>query len=141
MAGLTENELNLVISFLNKKINPLFILLFGSAVRENLRPDSDIDLAVMAETALDEWEKYLLAQQLAELIGREVDLIDLRTSTTVMAAQIVSTGKVIYCRNEAARQWYFMRTLKEFALLNERRQVILDAIAKRGRVYDRSGNC
>jgi len=119
-----------------KKINPLFVILFGSAARENLRPDSDIDLAVMAEVCLDEWERYLLSQQLAEMLAREVDLIDLYKTTTVMAAQIIGTGKVLYSRDDMARQWYSMQVLKDFALLNERRKVILDSIVRRGRVYE-----
>ncbi|GAW29330.1 nucleotidyltransferase domain-containing protein [Carboxydocella sp. ULO1] len=135
MQGLGEKEIKLIINFLQERVNPLFILLFGSAAQDRLRADSDIDLAFLAEQKTEAWYRYQLAQELAELLQREVDLVDLREASTVLTAQIVGTGKIVFSRDEIARQWFFMRALKEYALLNERRQVILEAIKKRGRVY------
>src|SRR3989304_9967146 len=53
------------------------LAVFGSALRGELRPDSDIDLlAIFAEDA--EWsmfDHYRMEDELVELLGREVDLI------------------------------------------------------------------
>lgn len=42
------------------------------------------------------------AQELADIFNREVDLINLNTSSTVFKAQVVGTGKIIYCRDETS---------------------------------------
>lgn len=53
------------------------LALFGSALREDFRPDSDIDLLVtFAPDA--EWgllDHVRMEQELADLIGRKVDLV------------------------------------------------------------------
>ncbi|MFZ5626330.1 MAG: nucleotidyltransferase domain-containing protein, partial [Bacillota bacterium] len=55
MQGLGEKEIKLIINFLQERVNPLFILLFGSAAQDRLRADSDIDLAFLAEQKTEAW--------------------------------------------------------------------------------------
>ena len=69
------------------------------------------------------------------VIGCEVDLLDLKVSSTVMKAQVISSGQVIYCADEVRRMYFYMRSLKEYALLNEERAVILQDVLRRGNVY------
>ncbi len=54
--------------------------IFGSAARGELRPDSDIDVMVtFAPDALwDLWDFVLARDQLCEIFGREVDLVERR---------------------------------------------------------------
>ena len=75
------------------------------------------------------------AQELADIFSREVDLINLNTSSTVFKAQVVGTGKIIYCRDEIKRMYFEMRSFKAYAMLNEERDVILKKIKERGTVY------
>lgn len=75
------------------------------------------------------------AQELADIFNREVDLINLNTSSTVFKAQVVGTGKRIYCTDETKRMYFEMRVLKSYAMLNEEREVILKKIKERGTVY------
>jgi len=52
--------------------------LFGSALRDDFGVDSDIDLAVKFEpdSHWSLWDFYTLQEELEELFGREVDLVE-----------------------------------------------------------------
>lgn len=109
--------------------------MFGSFVKGNVRDDSDIDIAFFSEKAISSYEIFMLAQDLASMVGREIDLVDLRQASTVLRAQIIGTGKPIYSSDDYFRAEFALRALKEYALLNEERQVVIDSITERGRVY------
>jgi predicted nucleotidyltransferase len=125
-------QLDIIKEFLLKTVEPYLIVLFGSAVRGQLRPDSDLDLAFLSDLRLNEYEVFMRAQELAELLGRDVDLIDLNRASTVFKAQIIGKGKIIFNSDNPRRMVFAMRTLKEYALLNEERQCILDRFKERG---------
>jgi predicted nucleotidyltransferase len=51
---------------------------FGSALREDFRPDSDVDLLVsfVPEASLSLFDLMAFREQLEEVVGRKVDLIE-----------------------------------------------------------------
>lgn len=108
------------------------IVLFGSSVKGSMRNDSDVDIAFFSEQDYDSYEVFMVAQELATIIRRDVDLIDLSKVSTVMKAQIVSSGRVIYCSDELRRMNLFMKILKDYAVLNEQRLPVMVKIAERG---------
>jgi predicted nucleotidyltransferase len=111
------------------------IYLFGSAAAGQLRADSDIDLAVLPDTPVPVAQLWSLAQGLAVSAGRDVDLIDLQSVSTVMRAQVVSTGKRLYCADESLCNEFEDRVYADYARLNEERRYILDDIRESGRIY------
>lgn len=125
------------IETIKRTCNPFVIYLFGSFAKGEYKQDSDIDIAFLSETTVDGYTLFMLAGELAELFGREVDLIDLKTSSTVFKAQVVGTSKVLYCNDEQKRLLFEMRALKEYALLNEEREPILRRIKEEKTVYGR----
>lgn len=130
-----EIQLKKAIEELKEEFDPIIIYLFGSAARNELREDSDIDIAFLTEKEVDPYKCFIKAQDLADIFNRDVDLINLNTSSTVFKAQVVGRGKKIYCSDETKRMYFEMRALKEYALLNEEREVILNKIKERGSVY------
>lgn len=126
---------SLIIDILIEKTNACLIVLFGSAAQNNLRADSDIDIAFLAEKKLTGYDVFCIAQELAEKFNRDIDLIDLSKASTVLKAQILGKGKIIYFNDENMKANFEIRTFKEYCLLNEERKVILDKIAERGSVY------
>lgn len=122
---LTPQEIQLIQSFLKEKLAPSFIWLFGSGAKETLKPESDIDLAFFSDAGYEGYQVFMVAQELAGMLGREVDLIDLKKASTVMKAQIVGKGKLLYEQEPLQRMIFEMRAFKEYALLNEERQSIL----------------
>ena len=111
------------------------VYLFGSAAAGELRPDSDIDLAVLLVAPQPAARLWSLAQSLAVSVGRDVDLIDLRSTSTVMQAQVISTGKRLYCADEPRCGEFEDRVYSDYARLNEERRHILGDIRERGHIY------
>ncbi len=73
--------------------------LFGSAVREDFRPDSDVDILVSFEKGAD-WDLFdwvNMIEELKGIFGREVDLVE-KTSlrNPFRRHYILNTQKVIY---------------------------------------------
>ena len=128
-------DLGRVLQLLDARIHPFAMYLFGSAARGKLREDSDVDLAFLTDAALTPYEQYLISQEAAELLHREVDLVNLRTVETVFCAQIITHGRVLVNRDRERVASFQIRTLKEYALLNEERAMILKGIRDRGSFY------
>ena len=128
-------EVSKIKDILMKKVSPYLIIIFGSAAKKNLRDDSDIDIAFLSDKHFDEYEVFVIAQELADALNRDVDLIDLNKAT-VMKAQIIANGEVIYSKDDRRVSEYKIRVLKEYCLLNEERQVVLQRIKERGYVYE-----
>lgn len=124
-----------IINFLLKNTKPWIIYLFGSSVKGVFREDSDIDIAFLSDREISQYEVFMLSQELAGMLNREVDLINLKTASTVFKAQVLGNGKQIYCDDDTRRMYFEMRSLKEYALLNEERAIILENIKKKGNVY------
>ncbi len=126
-----------VIQILRNEIpNLLAIYAFGSRIQGTARPESDLDLAVLVAGYADALLLFNLAGKLADTIGCDVDLLDLRAASTVMQYQIFTTGHRWWALDEQA-------DLFEAAMLNEKialdvaRASLLSDIEQRGTVYDR----
>lgn len=134
---INQQQIDIIKKFLIKHldVNVDVIYLFGSSVKNTMREDSDIDIAFLSEKSVDPFDLFLLSQKLADLVGREVDLIDIKKATTVFQTQIISTGIVIYSRDEKKRAIFEMITYKSYARLNEEREEILDKIKESGSIY------
>ncbi|ETI90479.1 nucleotidyltransferase domain-containing protein [Clostridium butyricum] len=118
-----------------KDFNIISVYLFGSAAKNELKPESDIDIAFLSFLDVDEYECFMKAQELAEIFKRDVDLIDLKKASTVFKAQIIGTSSLIYCNDDVKRAYFEMRALKEYALLNEERAEIIKNIQKGDKIY------
>ncbi len=111
------------------------IFLFGSWGTAAQRPDSDIDLAVLPLVPLDGVHRWDLAQELASLFGRNVDLVDLLTASTVMRMQIVAHGELLYGLHSNEVERFEDMVFSSYARLNEERREILNDVLRRGNVY------
>ena len=123
------------VNLLRERAAAYLVMVFGSYAKGLARSDSDIDIAYAGKESLGPYEIFMLAQELAALLGRDVDLLDLTQASTVMKAQIVAFGRVLYCSDDVKRQYLFMRALGDYARLNGERAVVVDSIARRGSVY------
>ena len=126
-----KEKINSIKNILVKAFNPYLIYIFGSTVKNRDRGDSDIDIAVLAGKRVDEYELFILSQKLADILKKEVDLIDLNRVSTVFKIQIIKTGNLIYNSNNRKKMYFQMRTMKAYAILNEERQEIIDKIKSR----------
>ena len=105
------------------------VMVFGSCARGQARPDSDLDMAVDAGVVMTAMQHMALVSALAELTGRPIDLVDLRTVGEPLLGQILQHGHRIYGSDEVHAQ-YLTRHLMDMAdfvplqqrILKERRQ-------------------
>lgn len=113
------------------------IYLFGSQVRGGVHEDSDIDVAILSAEPLLPTLRFEMQAELSVRLRSDVDVVDLRSASTVMRMQVVATGSVLYGEESEIRQRFEMQTLSAYALLNEERAAILDHVHRRGRIYGR----
>jgi uncharacterized protein len=134
---MSENLEQTIMDLLIEKLSPFLIILFGSTVKGNIHSESDIDIAFLSDQQeYDKYEIFMITQKLAAMLNRDVDLIDLSQASTVFQAQVVHTGKTIYCTDEQKKANYEVKTLKMYAKLNEERSDILKNINESGTIYE-----
>ncbi|MFU8815064.1 MAG: type VII toxin-antitoxin system MntA family adenylyltransferase antitoxin [Pseudomonadales bacterium] len=111
------------------------IYLFGSRARGEARSDSDVDIAVLAAEPLPPLFRYDLQESLAAELHASVDLVDLRSASTVMRVKVIDQSQLLYERDPVARQLFEATAFSAYARLNEERRGIVDDIRARGSVY------
>jgi predicted nucleotidyltransferase len=72
--------------------------LFGSALRDDFRPDSDLDMLVLFEpdAQIGFLELAALQDALADVVNRPVDLVSKRGLHRVIRQQVLDEARVIY---------------------------------------------
>jgi predicted nucleotidyltransferase len=89
-------------------------ILFGSAAKGRLRPDSDIDIGILPspDRVFGFDEELALAIELDKMLGREVDLVRLDTASTLLRFE-VSQGRRLYEARVGAFADFVARALVE----------------------------
>lgn len=108
---------------------------FGSSATGTSLPGSDLDLAILGGGPLDPVARFDLQEQLASALRTDVDLVDLRAASTVMASQVITNGVVLHETDVTARHLFESFVYGRYARLNEERRAILERIAREGTVY------
>jgi len=100
MAGIQIDEATLADFCRRWKVREL--ALFGSALRQDFGPDSDVDLLVAFEPDA-RWglfDHFRMERELAEMLGREVDLVTRRSvdasANWIRRREILQTARTIY---------------------------------------------
>ena len=128
---LDPTHLEAVVSCLRGQGNVAAAYLLGSAAEGRLRPDSDVDIAVLplSLNGLQLAERLSLAAELSRLVGREVDLGVLTTRNLVYAKEAVARGRRIFDRDHSTTATFEMYALSMYASLQEARREVLRAYA------------
>jgi uncharacterized protein len=114
MSGPDDQLLGKLSERLLEQDDILVAIAFGSAAEGGLRVDSDLDIAVLAPKPLTARRRRELVSLLADLSGRPVDLIDLRTSGITVTKAALS-GKRLICRDRTALASLISRMLLDTA--------------------------
>lgn len=112
------------------------IYLFGSFVNGEISSQSDVDIALLLPFEFkEELMMTALHFELEQYFKRDVDLINLRTVSTVFQNIIINTGKVIFCADEYSKGTFEMLVWSFYQKLNEERAEILEDFFKTGKAY------
>lgn len=112
------------------------VYLFGSQATGETTPASDVDLAVLLPAPLAAEQRWHLSGELADRLGADVDLIDLRQASTVLQHQVVTGGQRLWHRGLDSDEFELMVQSEYWDLAIQRRQLIAD-IKQRGSVHGR----
>jgi predicted nucleotidyltransferase len=90
--------------------------LFGSVGRGSASEGSDIDVAVLAASALALEERARLADELSRAIDfrSSVDVVDLRSAPPLLVAEVVRDGVRLVDRDPPARFDFEMNAIRRF---------------------------
>lgn len=132
-----STDMDSIVQILKENIPDLqAVYLFGSRAEGLARPESDTDIAYLAEgVALSAVDRFFLAQKLANVLHTDVDLIDLKKASTVLRFEIVGKGKRIFCPDEYACDLFEATVFSMYQRLQEERAGIIAEIMRKGRVY------
>jgi uncharacterized protein len=78
------------------------LALFGSVLRDDFRPDSDVDVLVTfsAEAHWSLWDSTAMEEELASVLGRKVDLVSKRavegSRNWIRRRAILGSAEVLY---------------------------------------------
>jgi len=105
---------------------------FGSAARGTMRPDSDVDVAVLAVEHLSPESRLELTSELSLALKREIDLVDLSTAWGLILRQVLTTGTLALNRSHTAHAMLLKRMLFDQADMEPLRQKIIEKSLERG---------
>jgi len=90
--------------------------LFGSIARGEAAEGSDLDLALYAAGPLDLEERARIAEEVGRALGfeRKVDVVDLRSASPVLAAEVVRDGQRLIERDPLIRFDFEMDAIRRF---------------------------
>lgn len=111
------------------------VYLFGSMASGDEVADSDVDIAVLAPQKFDAEARWRLQERIAVRLGRSVDLVDLRSASTVMQIEVLRSGQLVLDASPGARALFEATALGAYARLNESRAGILADVEQRGSVH------
>ena len=105
------------------------VFIHGSAVKGSLRPDSDVDLAILPLSGerITADERMAMAGELAMLVGREVDLGILSTNNLVYAKEVIEHGELLFTKNTFFSECFVSTCLSMYADLQQDRKEVLYA--------------
>jgi uncharacterized protein len=126
MDDMHQQQLEVASKLICQKIKDVIvILLFGSYGTDFEKSDSDLDLALLADSKIDALVLWELAQEIAIKLNRDVDLIDLRQASTVFRFQILNSCEVIYCSDPKAFASFENTSISMYLHFQETRKEIL----------------
>jgi len=131
-------SLSSIASKLTQELPDLWaVYLFGSHASDQALPESDVDLAVLGKSFYTSTGLFNVSSDIATMLKRNVDLVDLRAVPTDLQAQIVTKGQRHVLTNFEQIESFEDFVYSSYARLNEERRYILADIQQRGSVYGR----
>lgn len=136
MRSIEPQTLQRAVEFLRREIPALrSVHLFGSAVADALRVDSDIDLAIACEPLLPLERRLELADRCGEILGRAVDLVELGQVPLPLQARIVAEGRRLHVAEPTSAAFRENAILSRYCAFNEERRPLIAVIMQRGAIH------
>lgn len=132
---LRSEQLTAAASLLEGRFPLSALWLFGSEARGQARPDSDVDLAALFSRPAAPEQLLAARLDLESLLGRSVDLVDLRRASPIVGRQVIQHGRLLLDRDPADRHVFSMLLPSRYVDLKLSRRVAERALIEA--VHDR----
>ena len=139
---IANDRLQRAVGFLEEQFGLEALWVFGSEAQGTARPDSDIDLAALFQGRPAPLDVLGSRGDLEEILGREVDLVDLDRASPILAMQVLRHGRLLVDGNPKRRIAFFSRTLNLYDDLKIQRREAERALIARftsGQSHDLEG--
>ncbi|MBI2467952.1 MAG: nucleotidyltransferase domain-containing protein [Candidatus Rokubacteria bacterium] len=103
---LDPSQLQRVAERLDARFGLDALWVFGSEARGTVRRRSDVDLAALFRRPPSALDLLHAREELADLLGRDVDLLDLEQASPILAMQVLRHGKLLVDANPVRRQQF-----------------------------------
>jgi predicted nucleotidyltransferase len=107
-------DLQKAVDILDRRFGLDSLWLFGSEAQGTARPDSDVDLAALFKGRPTPVEVFEVQAELAEILGRDVDLVNLDRVSPILGRQVLRQGRLMMDRNPNRRYAFFSRTISMY---------------------------
>lgn len=108
-----------------------YAYLFGSAVTDQLRSDSDIDIAIATHQPMEASKLGRLVGELEKCVDRPIDVVDLDRAGPILAMQVLRHGELLLDPDHRARVEFEMHTPSRYADWKRMRRPIDRALLDR----------
>ena len=92
----------------------IFAYIFGSYAKGNVREDSDIDIAIYLKDSIGTYAYLDMKMELSEALKREVDLVILNDSTSLLKYEIYKKNILLFTHDESIENRYKVKILFEY---------------------------
>jgi predicted nucleotidyltransferase len=119
----------LLISMITEDLCIESAYLLGSAAKSTMRPDSDVDVAILPVKGctFNDLSRSKLAANLSFALNHSVDIGILSSSNLIYAKEAILTGRRIFTRNAFIADMAETTLLSMYACFNEERQEVINA--------------
>ena len=116
------------------------IYIFGSYGTVDECQESDVDIAILFPPVQAKKIKNIAMSDcsfaLANILKKDIDLINLRIVNTVFQQEIIQNGRVIFSKDENTVDFFEMTVISSYQKLNEERAGILEEVSRSGRILN-----
>lgn len=126
---LSQDQIDGIIDTLRPDTRIAALYLLGSAAHGTMRPDSDVDLAILPAQAchFGSLERAELAGSIAYAIGRDVDLGLISSRNLVYSRQALLTGRLLFANDRYHAELMAASILGMYDRFSTERKEMLDA--------------
>ena len=129
-------NINLITEEIRKNISDIQgIYLFGSFASGAENEESDLDIAILAQTKISFEIRSRLSFVVGNALNREIDLVELRYVNTIFQEEILKTAQRIATYDRLACETYEDYIYCSAMDFREFRQPHVDEILSRGSIY------
>ncbi|MEP7245707.1 MAG: nucleotidyltransferase domain-containing protein [Gammaproteobacteria bacterium] len=101
------------------------VYVYGSFARGDEWPDSDLDLAVLLPPRAELQDKLTLIAEVSQQVGREVDIVSLRSASLDLVHELLREGRPLLVRRAGDVLGWEAERMTDYADFSPRRADIL----------------